>query len=128
MKRTMKALLEAVVFLTLCLCLAACSKGITGTYKFSSMSMNQGGLSVDVKAGEAFMGVTVTEDAYTLTVNEDNTWTMTVNMGQNVTQSGTWEEKDGKYVFTTDGETMEVTLSGNTLTFEQDGVKVVLKK
>lgn len=128
MKKVVKGLLAAVVFLTLCICMAACSKGITGTYKFSSMSMNQGGLSVEVKAGEAFMGFTITEDAYTLTVNEDNTWTMTVNMGTATTQNGTWEEKDGKYMFTVDGESIEVTLDGNTLTFEQEGAKIVLKK
>ncbi len=128
MKKAVKGLLAAIVFLTLCLCMAACSKGITGTYKFSSMSMQQGGMAVEVKAGEAFMGVTITEDAYTLTVNEDNTWTMKVNMGEEMTQSGTWEEKDGKYLFTNNGESMEVSLDGNTLTFEQEGMKIVLKK
>ena len=128
MKKAVKGLLAAIVFLTLCLCMAACSTGITGTYKFSSMSMQQGGMSVEVKAGEAFMGVTITEDAYTLTVNEDNTWTMKVNMGEEMTESGTCEEKDGKYLFTNDGETMEVSLDGSTLTFEQEGMKIVLKK
>lgn len=126
--KKVKGFLAAVVFAVLLVCMAACSTGITGTYKFSSMSMNQGGLSVEVKAGEEFMGVTITEEAYSLTVNEDNTWTMTVNMGEVFTQNGTWEEKDGKYLFSAEGESMEVTLSGNTLTFEQDGAKIVLKK
>lgn len=126
--KKVKGFLAAVVFAVLLVCMAACSTGITGTYKFSSMSMNQGGLSVEVKAGEEFMGVTITEEAYSLTVNEDNTWTMKVNVGEEFTQSGTWEEKDGKYVFSAEGESMEVTLSGNTLTFEQDGAKIVLKK
>ncbi len=126
--KKVKGFLAAVVFAVLLVCMAACSTGITGTYKFSSMSMNQGGLSVEVKAGEEFMGVTITEEAYSLTVNEDNTWTMKVNVGEEFTQSGTWEEKDGKYLFSAEGKSMEVTLSGNTLTFEQDGAKIVLKK
>lgn len=126
--KKVKGFLAAVVFAVLLVCMAACSTGITGTYKFSSMSMNQGGLSVEVKAGEEFMGVTITEEAYSLTVNEDNTWTMKVNVGEEFTQSGTWEEKDGKYLFSAEGKNMEVTLSGNTLTFEQDGAKIVLKK
>lgn len=126
--KKVKGFLAAVVFAVLLVCMAACSTGITGTYKFSSMSMNQGGLSLEVKAGEEFMGVTITEEAYSLTVNEDNTWTMKVNVGEDFTQSGTWEEKDGKYLFSTEGKSMEVTLSGNTLTFEQDGAKIVLKK
>ncbi len=126
--KKVKGFLAAVVFAVLLVCMAACSTGITGTYKFSSMSMNQGGLSLQVKAGEEFMGVTITEEAYSLTVNEDNTWTMKVNVGEEFTQSGTWEEKDGKYLFSAEGKSMEVTLSGNTLTFEQDGAKIVLKK
>lgn len=126
--KKVKGFLAAVVFAVLLVCMAACSTGITGTYKFSSMSMNQGGLSLEVKAGEEFMGVTITEEAYSLTVNEDNTWTMKVNVGEEFTQSGTWEEKDGKYLFSAEGKNMEVTLSGNTLTFEQDGAKIVLKK
>ncbi len=126
--KKVKGFLAAVVFAVLLVCMAACSTGITGTYKFSSMSMNQGGLSLEVKAGEEFMGVTITEEAYSLTVNEDNTWTMKVNVGEEFTQSGTWEEKDGKYLFSAEGKSMEVTLSGNTLTFEQDGAKIVLKK
>ena len=126
--KKVKGFLAAVVFAVLLVCMAACSTGITGTYKFSSMSMNQGGLSLEVKAGEEFMGVTITEEAYSLTVNEDNSWTMKVNVGEDFTQSGTWEEKDGKYLFSAEGKSMEVTLSGNTLTFEQDGAKIVLKK
>ncbi len=126
--KKVKGFLAAVVFAVLLVCMAACSTGITGTYKFSSMSMNQGGLSLEVKAGEEFMGVTITEEAYSLTVNKDNTWTMKVNVGEEFTQSGTWEEKDGKYLFSAEGKSMEVTLSGNTLTFEQDGAKIVLKK
>ena len=126
--KKVKGFLAAVVSAVLLVCMAACSTGITGTYKFSSMSMNQGGLSLEVKAGEEFMGVTITEEAYSLTVNEDNTWTMKVNVGEEFTQSGTWEGKDGKYLFSAEGKSMEVTLSGNTLTFEQDGAKIVLKK
>ena len=42
--------------------------------------------------------------------------------------TGTWEEKDGKYYLTVEGESVEMTLNGATLSFEQEGMKLELKK
>jgi len=128
MKKIIAGILSAAAIVALCVCMTACSSGIVGTYKFRSMSMKQGGVSVDIKAGESYMGVTVTEDAYKLTVKDDNTFELKINMGTEITQNGTWEQKDGKYYFITNGESEEVTLSGNTLVLEQQGIKLTFKK
>lgn len=128
MKKAFKGILSVVAVIILGVCMSACSTGITGTYKFSKMTVNQGGVSMEVVAGESFMGVTVNSDAYVLTVKDDNTFELVVNMGEEQKQSGTWEEKDGKYYFTVEGESIEVTLNGNTITFEQEGARLELKK
>lgn len=85
---------------------------------------------MNVEAGGEFMGMTISEDYMVLTVNDDNTFTMATNMGGTGSSSvdGTWEQKDGKYYFTIAGESVEFTLSGSTLTFDQEGMKVELKK
>ncbi|MDE6504475.1 MAG: hypothetical protein K2L42_01235 [Clostridia bacterium] len=128
MKKVIAGIVSAIAVVALCLCLTACSTGIVGTYKFSKMSMTQGGLSVEIKAGQEYMGVKVSEDAYVLEVKDDNTFVLKVNMGDEMTQTGTWEEKEGKYIFTADGESMEVTLDGNVLSFAMEGIKLELKK
>ena len=134
MKKVISAIVTAFTVLTMCICLAACAKSVEGTYKFSSMSMQNGSVSVEIKAGESYMGITVDSDAYVLTMKNDNTWTMEVKLGSSMTQSGTWEEKDGKYLLSVTSEgaaesdVIEATLSGSTLTFEQDGMKLTLKK
>lgn len=130
MKKVISAIVTAFAVLTLCICLAACSKGVEGTYKFSSMVIEEGSASVEIKANEKYMGVTVDSDAYVLTIKGDNTWTMEINFGAAVKQNGTWEEKDGKYLLSVEGESevIEATLSGGTITLEQDGMKLNLKK
>lgn len=131
MKKVFAGILTGVVTVALCIFMAACSSSFSGTYKFYSMSMDAGGVSINYEVGKEYMGVTFNEDAFTLTVNEDNTWTMSTKMmGANETVSGTWEEKDGKYYLTADGETdtIEVTVDGKKITFDQEGAKVVLKK
>ncbi len=131
MKKVIAGILMSVATVALCMFMAACAASFGGTYKFYSMSMNSGGVSINYEVGKEYMGVTFTEDIFTLTVNDDNTWTMTTKLtGSNVTVNGTWEEKDGKYYLTADGEKdeIEVTVDGNKITFEQEGAKVVLKK
>ena len=127
-KKVIAGIVSAIAVVALCLCLTACSTGIVGTYKFSKMSMSQGGISIEIKAGQEYMGIKVSEDAYSLVVKDDNTFELKANMGTSVTEKGTWEEKDGKYIFTADGESMEVKLDGNVLSFEMDGMKLELKK
>ena len=130
MKKVFAGILLSVVTVMLCICMTACTASFPGTYKFYSMSMDMGGISINYEVGKEYNGVTFNEDIFKLTVNEDNTWTMTSKMGEENTQNGTWEEKDGKYYLAVEGEseTIEVTLDGSKIIFEQEGAKVVLKK
>ena len=128
MKKFIAAFVSLVAIVAVCAVMSACSAGFAGTYKFSKMSMEQGGISVEIKSGESYMGITLTENAYTLEIKEDNTFVMTVNMGTETTQEGKWEQKDGKYYLVAEGESIEVPFDGKTIIFEMDGVKVELKK
>lgn len=112
----------------LCVCFAACSTGITGTWKFHKASGTVQGIEVNYEAGKEMNGVKITEDFVVLTINEDNTFEIKMAMMGEESATGTWEEKDGKYYLTVDGESMEVTLNGTTLSFEQEGMKLELKK
>lgn len=131
MKKLAATISSVIVTALLCVLISACSNAsFVGTWKFSSMNMSGNGVSIEMKAGEDYMGVTITEDYVILTVNEDNTFTMTT-AGEEV--SGTWKEEGGKYVLTIDGEEDQTaTVSGNELTMEstEEGmsVKMVLKK
>lgn len=129
MKKIVVGVAVALATLIMCMCFAACSSSVAGTYKFQSMSMSQGGATVEIKVGEQYMGmITLNEDAVVVTLNEDNTVEFKMNMGQEATMTGTWEENDGKYYITIEGETQEVTIKDGTLTMENDGAKIVLKK
>ncbi len=108
-------------------CLVACGGDPVGTYKFDSMSGKMEGLEINVKVGDKLMGVVeLTEDYMVLEIKEDNTFTMTA-MGEKG-ESGTWKQDGGKVVLTIDGEDMTADLSGSSITFEQEGMKIVLKK
>ncbi len=124
---TVSAVLATVFMFVL---ITACGGGsFTGTYKFSSMTMSGNGVNMDLKVGQEYMGMSLSEDYVVLEIKEDNTFKMTT-AGQE--QSGTWKEEDGKYVLTMDGEDQAATLNGTTLTLEhtEEGmsVKIVLKK
>lgn len=128
MKKLIVALTSAVV-VALCILVTACAQTFAGTYKFKSMSMTSGGISINYEVGKEYNGVTINEDAITLVVKEDNTFTMSMNMmGQSANQDGTWEEVDGKYYFSADGEKFEVKRDGNKVIFAQNGAEVVLQK
>ncbi len=130
MKKLMATISAVIATALMCVLIAACSSGsFTGTYKFSSMSMSGNGMNMNLKVGEEYMGVSLTEDYVILEVKEDNTFTMTT-AGQE--QSGTWKEEDGKYVLTMDGEDQTATLKGKELTLESSeggmNAKIILKK
>ena len=134
MKRTKSFLLTVLMGVFLCLCFAftGCSGKMEGTYKFKSMSYNQGGVSVELKVGEKFMGaITLSEDFMTVTLNEDGTVSMAINTGEtgSETTTGTWTKKDdGKIEITVDGEAQSCTCDGKTLVIEVDGSSVTLAK
>lgn len=135
MKKFLTTVCTAVTIALLAVLFAACgAKSYVGTYKFASMSMTSEGMSMEYTAGQDFMGVTITEDAYVLEVKEDGTFTMSMNMmGMSESMSGTWKEEGGKMVMSVaEGGDQTATLNGNKLTVEnnEDGMntKIVFNK
>ncbi len=133
MARTKRFIGAILMGLLLCFSLvfAGCQAKIEGTYKFSSMSYSEGGVQIEINAGEQFMGMmTLNEDYMTITLNEDGTVSMSTSALEDVeTQTGTWTKtEDGKVEITIDDEPQVCECDGKTLTIEQDGAKIVLKK
>ena len=118
--------------LTCCLfLLCSCGATIAGTYKFDSLSYTEGGISMELKAGEQYMGmITLSEDIMTITLNEDGTLVITESMESvGETLTGTWTRVDEHTLeLTIDGETQSVAWNNDTLTINEEGVKVYLKK
>lgn len=129
MKKVLAAIVSSLAIVALCVCFAACSTSITGTWKFSKASGNAGGVEINYNVGDEITpGVKITEDFVVLTINEDNTFEMKMAMMGDESFTGEWKEEGGKYYLTVEGESVEMTLSGSTLSFEQEGMKLELKK
>ena len=121
------------VLLCVCFLFSSCfgDAEMEGTYKFSKMTYVENGVQVEIKAGEEIMGmVTISEDFMTITLNEDGTAVMKmVEEEETEIETGTWEEVDSETIkITFDGESQTYKCDGKTITVEEDGVKVVLKK
>ena len=126
----MKKILSSILMFSLVVCcmfMMACSPA--GTYKFESLSYSAGGISVEVKAGEKFMGVTVSEDYMTLQLNEGGTGSLST---QGVSADISWKkEGDVIKVSSSDenaGDILEFKIDGNKLYVDKDGMSFVLKK
>ena len=126
----------AFVFTSGCSVLESLGLGvkIEGTYKFDSLSYKQDGVTVEIKAGEKFMGLYIIEEDFaTITLNEDGTATMNISTQATVEQ-GTWEQGDNNTIYITDrlGDREECFCNGRTLEFFmiEDGIvmQMVLKK
>ena len=129
MKKVVAAIVSSLAIVALCICMAACSTGITGTWKFHKASGSAYGIEINYEVGkEIAPGMKINEDFMVLTINEDNTYELKSELMGDSTQKGTWEQKDGKYYLNVEGESVEMSVSGSTLTFEQDGMKLELKK
>lgn len=138
MDRTKKFLLRFVLCMFTCfsLFLAGCVipfGGLTkieGTYKFQKMTYQQGGMTMELEAGEEFMGMlTLSEDFAVLTLNEDGSAEMTINAGVEQTVTGTWEKvENGQVAITLDGDTETVNCDGVTIQIEEEGMLLVLAK
>lgn len=119
-----------------CLCIAGCANpDPVGVWKFKEMSADMDGLKLKYEAGKTYMfgQWAFTEDTVVLEVNEDNTWSFTMDLpeSEKQTASGTWETKWGKlYLYDTDDGTDVATISGNELTMshKEDGIeyKIIL--
>ena len=122
----MKKILSSMLVLTLVVCCAfmvACSPA--GTYKFDSLSYSESGISVEVKAGEKFMGVTITEDFMTLQLNKDGTGILSF---QGESTQLTWVKENNAIKITSNGEIQEFKIDGNKLSITIDGTLLILKK
>ena len=129
MKKAIAGILSSALIIAICVMMTACSTSIVGEWKFYSMHQEQNNVTVDIKAGESYMGVTISEDAIVLTINEDGSAELKMNMaGQSANLKGTWEEKEGKYYLTFEGESQEITVKGGKLSMENAGAKLTLKK
>ena len=131
MKKILAGIISTIAVVALCICMTACSTSIEGTWKFESMTMKQGEATIELKAGEKFMGmITLSEDTFVLEVKPDGTLTMTTNLGEAATVNGTWENKDGKYYLTIEGDSQEAKLEGGRLIMEEESMsaKITFKK
>ncbi len=65
-----------------------------------------------------------------LDLKEDGTFTLDMAaLDESESEEGKWEEKDGIVTLSAeDGESIDATLEGDTLTLEADGQKMVFKK
>lgn len=115
MKKTMKIMLSALLIVSLLACLVACggSKGPSG--KYTLVSMESDGMTIEGDTLKS-LGMEVT-----IEFNDDGTGTVDF-MGE--AEDFTW--KDGKMI--SDGEELPFTFSGDTVTIEQDGAKMVFEK
>ena len=132
MKNIKKLITVVLLTLSLCMCfmLSGCSK-IEGEYKFDSLTYEESGISVEVKAGEKFMGsMTISEDFFTLTLEDDGTVKMKTSMEGGMEEEGTWEKKDSKTLeLKFEGDTtIECEIDGKYLIGDYEGVTIKLKK
>jgi len=130
-KRFFSAILTSLL-LGVCILFSGCLQAtIEGTYKFNKMTYMEGGVQIELKAGEEFMGMmTLSEDFMTLTLNEDGTASMKASDGEGEeTSFGSWKKIDDETIeITFDDEPQTCKCDGTTITIEDEGAKIVLKK
>lgn len=109
-------------------CMPVAAVKMDGEYKFYSMSYEENGMMIELKAGEKFMGsITLTEDFISITLYQDGSAKM-VSAGETM-NGGSWKKIDDSHVeITFEGEPETFVCDGKTMTIDQDGAKVVLKK
>lgn len=118
------------VFMCICFLFTGCAK-VEGTYKFKSMTYTENGMTVELVAGEKFMGaVTLSEDFMKITLEESGVATMVSSTNSGEVVTGTWEKTDekDKVKITFDGEPQVCFCDGKTFTIETEGMKIVLEK
>ena len=129
--RTKRFLRTLVVGLFMCVCLlfSACAK-VEGTYKFKSMTYEEGGMTVELVAGEKFMNsITLSEDFMVITLGESGVVTVVSSASAGEISQGTWTTKQDKQIeLTVNGETILCECDGKTLSLDIEGVKMILEK
>lgn len=130
MKKIIAGIVSSLAVVALCICLTACSTTFTGTWKLSKLTISYGGVEQTMEAGKEYNGAKIDSEAIVLEIKEDNTYEIKGVMADAIggAETGTWEEKDGKYYL----DEMEVSLNGTTLVIEDSesgmSMKLELKK
>ena len=130
-KKIALLLIAVVSALVMGIMVAACApKEATGTYKFVSMTMTEGGQTQTYEVGmKGPDGSTITDEYYVMELKEDGTVTYKA-FGDTI--DGTWTKDGNKVSVTMSGSTQEFTLDGNVLTlttsFEGFSQTVKLKR
>lgn len=120
MKKMGKVVLSVVLVLSMLLCFAACSKGgQTGRYELTTMV--QGSEELNIADMREFLG-----DDYEAYIELKGNGKAVMNMMGEIEQlvyddGYMWPESD-------EDDKIAYKISGNTLTLEQDGMKMVFKK
>ena len=98
-----------------------------GVYKFYALRVENGDAVTEIKAGESYEGLVLTEDYAVMELKENGSASLTM-MG--VTMTGLWEEaaEQGQIVLTIAGEPQTMTCDGTTLSMGEQGAIFILKK
>ena len=134
MKKFKLTLFSLLAFILGLFCLASCgerenssteSKAYAGTYKFQALRMEVGGLVTEVKVGQNYGGMVLTEAYAMIELKADGV--ATIKMA-GVTGTGTWTEADeeNKIVVTIEGDPMTMTCDGTTIEMDMEGIILVL--
>ena len=125
----MKKLLALLLFVCTAFALTACgSSKIVGEWEFSEMTGKMGIITVTVKAGEEYLGQTLSSEYYTMSFEKDGTGSMTTKLGDySSSVDFTWEETEEGYKLTS-GLSFDVKIVDDFLVFEQDGFSIKLAK
>ncbi len=131
-KKWMGKILALMLVLACVMGLTACGGKSKAVGKYDLESMETEGMTINVQD----MLDTLSESGVEMNVEivldlkEDGTFTLDMAaLDESESEEGKWEEKDGIVTLSAeDGESIDATLEGDTLTLEADGQKMVFKK
>lgn len=131
-KKWMGKILALMLVLACVMGLTACGGKSKAVGKYDLESMETEGMTINVQD----MLYTLSESGVEMNVEivldlkEDGTFTLDMAaLDESESEEGKWEEKDGIVTLSAeDGESIDATLEGDTLTLEADGQKMVFKK
>ena len=131
-KTWMGKILALMLVLACVMGLTACGGKSKAVGKYDLESMETEGMTINVQD----MLDTLSESGVEMNVEivldlkEDGTFTLDMAaLDESESEEGKWEEKDGIVTLSAeDGESIDATLEGDTLTLEADGQKMVFKK
>lgn len=125
-------------FLLLLICcfsllgLTSCGKNaVVGEWKLYEMTVELGGMTTTIKAGESFMGMSISEDYMVLVFEKDGTGKIKSAAAGEMEEEFTWEYKDKKYYLSStdeEDEVLEVVIEDDYLIMSQEGTTIKFYK